>query len=60
MEAVVAQDSLLVDKTVAQVKLYDRYAVSLLSLGYPRDRPLVPLRKPDRRPFDDVVHRGRW
>ena len=38
----------------------DRYAVSLLSLGYPAERPLVPLRKPDRRPFDDVVHRGRW
>jgi nitroreductase len=38
----------------------DRYAVSLLSLGYPADRPLVPLKKPDRRPFDEVVHRGRW
>ena len=25
----------------------------------PGGRPLVPLR-PDRRPFDDVVHRGRW
>ena len=38
----------------------DRFAVSLLSLGYPADRPLVPLRRPDRRPFDEVVHRGRW
>jgi nitroreductase len=38
----------------------DRYAVSLLSLGYPADRPLVPLKKPARRPFDEVVHRGRW
>jgi nitroreductase len=38
----------------------DRFAVSLLSLGYPADRPLVPLKRPDRRPFDDVVHRGRW
>jgi nitroreductase len=38
----------------------DRFAVSLLSLGYPRDRPLVPLQRPNRRPFDEVVHRGRW
>jgi nitroreductase len=38
----------------------DRFAVSLLSLGYPADRPLVPLKHPDRRPFDEVVHRGRW
>ena len=38
----------------------DRFAVSLLSLGYPAERPLVPLARPDRRPFDDVVHRGRW
>jgi nitroreductase len=27
---------------------------------YPADRPLVPLKRPDRRPFDEVVHRGRW
>ena len=32
----------------------------LLSLGYPADRPLRPVRSPKRRPFDDVVHRGRW
>jgi len=38
----------------------DRFAVSLLSLGYPAERPLVPLNRPDRRPFDEVVHRGRW
>ncbi len=38
----------------------DRFAVSLLSLGYPVDRPLVPLKRPDRRPFDEVVHRDRW
>jgi nitroreductase len=38
----------------------DRFAVSLLSLGYPAGRPLAPLRNPDRRPFDEVVHRGRW
>ena len=32
----------------------------LIALGYPADRPLTPIRQPDRRPFDEVVHRGRW
>ena len=32
----------------------------LISLGYPADRPLGPIRRPDRRPFDEVVHRGHW
>jgi len=32
----------------------------LLALGYPADRPLRPIERPDRRDFDDVVHRGRW
>ncbi|PND56864.1 nitroreductase [Mycobacterium sp. ENV421] len=32
----------------------------LLGLGYPEDRPLTPIRKPNRRPFDEVVHRGSW
>ncbi len=38
----------------------DRYTAYLIDLGYPADRPLKPLRKPDRRPFDEVVHRGSW
>ncbi|BBZ78982.1 NAD(P)H nitroreductase [Mycolicibacterium anyangense] len=38
----------------------DRQVAYLLGLGYPADRPLAPIRKPDRRPFDEVVHRGRW
>jgi nitroreductase len=38
----------------------DRNWVLLISLGYPADRPLTPVRNPKRRPFDDVVHRGRW
>jgi nitroreductase len=38
----------------------DRLALGMFSLGHPRDRPLAPLRRPDRRPFDEVVHRGRW
>jgi nitroreductase len=38
----------------------DRNWVLLISLGYPADRPLAPIRNPQRRPFDEVVHRGRW
>lgn len=38
----------------------DRYAAYMLALGYPADRPLRPIAEPDRRPFDEVVHRGRW
>lgn len=38
----------------------DRICAHLVVLGYPAHRPLVPLRRPDRRAFDDVVHRGRW
>ncbi len=32
----------------------------LISLGYPATRPLAPIKEPDRRPFDEVVHRGHW
>lgn len=38
----------------------DRFVAYLLGVGYPADRPLAPIRKPDRRAFDEVVHRGRW
>lgn len=38
----------------------DRYCAYLVSLGYPADRPLRPLKNPTRRAFDDVVHFGRW
>jgi nitroreductase len=38
----------------------DRDWALLISLGYPADRPLVPVKNPRRRPFDEVVHRGRW
>lgn len=38
----------------------DRECVLILSLGYPADRPLTPVAGPDRRAFDDVVHRDRW
>lgn len=38
----------------------DRFCAYLLALGRPAHRPLRPITKPDRRPFDQVVHRGRW
>jgi nitroreductase len=38
----------------------DRGWAFLISLGYPADRPLAPIRNPNRRPFAEVVHRGRW
>ena len=38
----------------------DRDWVLLLSLGYPADRPLAPVRHPSRRPFAEVVHYGHW
>jgi nitroreductase len=38
----------------------DREVAWLISLGYPADRPLVPLERVNRRAFDDVVHRERW
>jgi nitroreductase len=36
------------------------FAVYLIGLGYPAGRPLRPLRRPDRRPFDEVVHWSHW
>jgi nitroreductase len=38
----------------------DRAAYIMIDFGYPGDRPLRPIRRPDRRPFEEVVHRGRW
>ncbi len=35
-------------------------AAYIVGLGYPADRPLRPIVKPDRRPFAEVVHRGTW
>ena len=35
-------------------------AVYLIGLGYPADRPLWPLTRPNRRPFGEVVHWNRW
>jgi nitroreductase len=38
----------------------DRVVKYLIDLGYPADRPLKPIKKPNRRPFAEVVHQGRW
>ena len=38
----------------------DRFCAVLVSLGVPADRPLAPIERPERRPFDEVVHRGHW
>lgn len=38
----------------------DHLVAFMLGVGYPADRPLAPVRKPDRRPFGEVVHHARW
>jgi nitroreductase len=38
----------------------DRFCAYLLAMGYPADRPLTPISRPERRAFDDVVHREHW
>lgn len=38
----------------------DHRVCYLLGVGYPADRELLPIIKPDRRPFTEVMHRGRW
>ena len=38
----------------------DRFCAVLVTLGVPADRPLTPIQRPNRRPFNDVVHRGHW
>jgi nitroreductase len=49
------------DKARAILGVPDTHEVAyLLGVGYPADRPLRPIVKPDRRPFGEVVHRGRW
>jgi nitroreductase len=38
----------------------DHFCAYLIALGYPADRPLAPLKKINRRPLEEVVHRGHW
>jgi nitroreductase len=49
------------DRARAILGVPNGYLVSyLLGIGRPADRPLKPILKPNRRPFAEVVHRGRW
>ena len=38
----------------------DRFCPVLITLGTPADRPLTPIQRPARRPFNEVVHHGHW
>ncbi len=38
----------------------DRRVWWLIGLGYPADRPLQPIEKPDRRSLEDLVHDETW
>jgi nitroreductase len=38
----------------------DHDVTYLLGIGYPADRPLQPVVRPNRRPRDEVIHQGRW
>jgi nitroreductase len=38
----------------------DHDVAFLIGLGYPADRPLKPIVKSDRLPFDEVVRHGHW
>jgi nitroreductase len=38
----------------------DRRLTWMLGLGYPPDRPLQPIQRPDRRPYEEVVHHDHW
>jgi nitroreductase len=38
----------------------DHDVAYLLGIGYPADRPLRPITKPNRRPFEEVVRHGSW
>ena len=38
----------------------DHDVAFMIGIGYPADRPLRPIVKPNRLPFDEVVRRGHW
>ncbi|HYK27118.1 MAG TPA: nitroreductase family protein [Streptosporangiaceae bacterium] len=49
------------DKARQLLRLPDgKRCAFMVSLGYPAGRPLAPIKRPDRRPFDEVVHRETW
>jgi nitroreductase len=38
----------------------DHDVAYMIGVGYPADRPLKPIVKPNRLPFDEVVRHGHW
>jgi nitroreductase len=38
----------------------DHDVAYMIGVGYPADRPLKPIVKPNRLPFDEVVRRDHW
>jgi nitroreductase len=38
----------------------DHDVAYMIGVGYPADRPLKPILKPNRRPFNEVVHHAHW
>lgn len=38
----------------------DHDVTYMIGVGYPDDRPLKPIVKPNRLPFDEVVRHGHW
>jgi len=38
----------------------DRICPWMVGLGYPGDRPLAPVKRLNRRPIEEVIHRERW
>ncbi|MEX0590593.1 MAG: SLC13 family permease, partial [Xanthobacteraceae bacterium] len=58
MEAVVTDDSLLADRTAAQVLLFDRFGVNLLAVSRSGTRVNDPMRSLRLRTGDVVVLRG--
>ena len=53
-----AQDQQLAQKLLGFPD--DRFLAWMIALGYPADGPLKPIKELKRRPFEQVVHRGRW
>ena len=58
MEAVVTADSLLADRTPAQLRLYQRYQVNLLAVGRRGERITRQMRSVKLRPGDVLVLQG--
>lgn len=58
MEAVIGEDSMLVDRTPAQMRLYQRYQVNLLAVSRRGERITRQMRSVRLRPGDVLVLQG--